>query len=106
MEHLKGTFDRDWYYLMLYLCINKNDKDMKLVNTYSYYKEVPRTYDKSNNVARVFIEEYKTFYSVTVRFEGYACSSIYGLRVSKKLTNDPKLAAFGVIVSAYNKGLI
>ena len=79
---------------------------MKLVTTYSFYREVPRTYDRLNNVARVFIEEYKTFYSVTIRLEGYACPSVVDFRVSKKKTQNPKIAALGVIMGAYCRGLI
>ena len=91
---------------MLYLCINKNDKDMTLVKTYSYYMEVPRTYDKLNNFAHVFIEEYKTFYSITVHLVGDACPSVLDFRVSKKKTANPKDAALGVILGAYRRSQI
>ncbi len=91
---------------MLYLCINKNDKDMKYVTTYTFVKKVPRSYDKSNKFAKVIVEEYKTVYSVSVQIIGYACPSVLDFRVSKKKTTNPYVAALGVVMGAYSNGNI
>lgn len=79
---------------------------MKYVTTHTFVKKVPRSYDKSNQFAKIIVEEYKTVYSVSVQIVGYACPSVLDFRVSKKKTNNPYIAALGVVMGAYTIGNI
>lgn len=93
---------------MLYLCINKNDKDMKHNTTHTFLCSVPRSFDKSSHWAEIDVDEYATFFSVTIHLISYACPSVVEWKVPKDSINrnDPYMVAQCIIRKAYIRGNI
>lgn len=79
---------------------------MKLVNSYFFVSLPPRSYDKSHRSAHITVEEYVTFYSVTIHFHHYECPSVLDWRISKKQAKDYKSAYLLVADEAFKRGNI
>lgn len=76
-----GTFDRDTHYLLLYLCINKNDKDM----TRNYYLR----FTDSSDSKKVTHELYRTILHKSL-LNGYFDKQVfhrYGATLYLSITN-------------------
>lgn len=50
---------------------------MKIIKEHEFTQEVNRTYDKGNNIAKIYVTECATLYLVTIQLLGYACPSVY-----------------------------
>ena len=81
---------------------------MKHITTHTFLCSVPRSYDKSNRFAEIDVDEYATFFSVTIHLINYACPSVEGWKVPKDKINrnDPYLVAQCIINKAFKRGNI
>lgn len=62
---------------------------MKFVQTYTYSVPVKRTFDKSHSFSNIYVDEFKTFYSVCIFIVGYDCPALADFRISKKIAKSP-----------------
>ena len=79
---------------------------MKLIKEQEFTQEVDRTYDKGNNIAKIYVTEYATLYLVTIQLVGYACPSVYEWKVYKKEAKTMDEAVRMIIAEATKKGNI
>lgn len=79
---------------------------MKVIKEHELTQEVNRTYDKGNNIAKIYVTEYATLYLVTIQLLGYACPSVYDWKVYKKEAKTMEEAARTIIAEAIKKGNI
>ena len=79
---------------------------MKLIKEQEFTQEVDRTYDKGNNIAKIYVTEYATLYLVTIQLVGYACPSVYEWKAYKKEAKTMDEAVRTIIAEAIKKGNI
>ena len=79
---------------------------MKVIKEQEFTQEVNRTYDKSNNIAKIYVTECATLYLVTIQLLGYACSSVYEWKAYKKDAKTMDEAVRMIIAEATKKGNI
>ena len=79
---------------------------MKVIKEHEFTQEVDRTYDKGNNIAKIYVTEYATLYLVTVQLLGYACPSVYEWKAYKKKAKTIDEAVRTIIAEAIKKGNI
>ena len=79
---------------------------MKAIKEYEFTQEVNRTYDKGNNIAKIYVTECATLYLVTIQLLGYACPSVYEWKAYKKEAKTMDEAVRTIIAEAIKKGNI
>lgn len=79
---------------------------MKVIKEHEFTQEVNRTYDKDNNIAKIYVTEYATLYLVTIQLLGYACPSVYEWKAYKKKAKTMDEAVRMIIAEAIKKGNI
>ena len=79
---------------------------MKVIKEYEFTQKVKRTYDKSNNIAKIYVTECATLYLVTIQLLGYACPSVYEWKAYKKEAKTMDEAVRTIIAEAIKKGNI
>ena len=79
---------------------------MKVIKEYEFTQEVNRTYDKGNNIAKIYVTECATLYLVTIQLLGYACPSVYEWKAYKKDAKTMDEAVRMIIAEATKKGNI
>ena len=79
---------------------------MKVIKEQEFTQEVNRTYDKSNNIAKIYVTECATLYLVTIQLLGYACPSVYEWKAYKKEAKTMQEAVRMIISEAIKKGNI
>ena len=79
---------------------------MKVIKEYEFTQKVNRTYDKGNNIAKIYVTEYATLYLVTIQLLGYACPSVYEWKAYKKDAKTMDEAVRVIIAEAIKKGNI
>ena len=79
---------------------------MKVIKEYEFTQKVNRTYDKGNNIAKIYVTECATLYLVTIQLLGYACPSVYECKVYKKESKTMDEAVRTIIAEAIKKGNI
>ena len=79
---------------------------MKVIKELEFTQEVNRTYDKSNNIAKIYVTEYATLYLVTIQLLGYACPSVYEWKAYKKEAKTMDEAVRTIIAEAIKRGNI
>ena len=79
---------------------------MKVIIEQEFTLEVNRTYDKSNNIAKIYVTESATLYLVTIQLLGYACPSVYEWKAYKKEAKTMEEAVRTIIAEAIKKGNI
>ena len=79
---------------------------MKVIKEYEFTQEVNRTYDKGNNIAKIYVTEYATLYLVTIQLLGYACPSVYEWKAYKKEAKTMEEAVRTIIAEAIKRGNI
>ena len=79
---------------------------MKVIKEHEFTQKVNRTYDKSNNIAKIYVTEYATLYLVTIQLLGYACPSVYEWKAYKKDAKTMDEAVRMIIAEAIKKGNI
>ena len=79
---------------------------MKVIKEHEFTQEVNRTYDKGNNIAKIYVTEYATLYLVTIQLLGYACPSVYEWKAYKKDAKTMDEAVRMIIAEATKKGNI
>ena len=79
---------------------------MKVIKEQEFTQEVNRTYDKGNNIAKIYVTECATLYLVTIQLLGYACPSAYEWKAYKKDAKTMDEAARMIIAEAIKKGNI
>ena len=79
---------------------------MKVIKEHEFTQKVNRTYDKSNNIAKIYVTEYATLYLVTIQLLGYACPSVYEWKAYKKEAKTIDEAVRAIIAEAIKKGNI
>ena len=79
---------------------------MKVIKEQEFTQKVNRTYDKGNNIAKIYVTEYATLYLVTIQLLGYACPSVYEWKAYKKDAKTMDEAVRMIIAEAIKKGII
>ena len=79
---------------------------MKVIKEHEFTQEVNRTYDKGNNIAKIYVTECATLYLVTIQLLGYACPSVHEWKVHKKEAKTMEEAVRTIIAEATKKGNI
>ena len=79
---------------------------MKVIKEYEFTYEVNRTYDKGNNIAKIYVTECATLYLVTIQLLGYACPSVYEWKAYKKDAKTMYDALRMIVAEAIKKGNI
>ena len=79
---------------------------MKVIKEQEFTQEVNRTYDKSNNIAKIYVTECATLYLVTIQLLGYACPSVYEWKAYKKEAKTMEEAVRTIIDEAIKRGNI
>ena len=79
---------------------------MKVIKEYEFTQEVNRTYDKGNNIAKIYVTECATLYLVTIQLLGNACPSVYEWKAYKKEAKTMDEAVRTIIAEAIKKGNI
>ena len=79
---------------------------MKVIKEYEFTQKVNRTYDKGNNIAKIYVMECGTLYLVTIQLLGYACPSVYEWKAYKKEAKTMDEAVSVIIAEAIKKGNI
>ena len=79
---------------------------MKVIKEHEFTQEVNRTYDKGNNIAKIYVTECATLYLVTIQLLGYACPSVHDWKVYKKEAKTMDEAVRTIIAEAIKKGNI
>ena len=79
---------------------------MKVIKEYEFTQEVNRTYDKGNNIAKIYVTECATLYLVTIQLLGYACPSVYEWKAYKKEAKTMDEAVRAIIDEAIKRGNI
>ena len=79
---------------------------MKVIKEHEFTQKVNRTYDKDNNIAKIYVTECVTLYLVTIQLLGYACPSVYEWKAYKKEAKTMDEAVRTIIVEAIKKGNI
>ena len=79
---------------------------MKVIKEHEFTQKVNRTYDKGNNMAKIYVTEYATLYLVTIQLLGYACPSVYEWKAYKKEAKTMDEAVRAIIAEAIKKGNI
>ena len=79
---------------------------MKAIKEQEFTQVVNRTYDKGNNIAKIYVTEYATLYLVTIQLLGYACPSVYEWKAYKKDAKTMDEAVRMIIAEAIKKGNI
>ena len=79
---------------------------MKVIKEQEFTQEVNRTYDKGNNIAKIYVSECATLYLVTIQLLGYACPSVYEWKAYKKEAKTMEEAVRTIIAEAIKRGNI
>ena len=81
---------------------------MKHITTHTFLCSVPRSFDKSSRWAEIDVDEYATFFSVTIQLINYSCPSVLEWQVPKDAINrnDPYFVAKCIIRKAFKRGNI
>ena len=79
---------------------------MKVIKEHEFTQEVNRTYDKGNNIAKIYVTECATLYLVTIQLLGYACPSVHEWKAYKKEAKTMDEAVRTIIAEAIKKGNI
>ena len=79
---------------------------MKVIKEREFTQKVNRTYDKGNNIAKIYVAECATLYLVTIQLLGYACPSVYEWKAYKKEAKTMDEAVRTIITEAIKKGNI
>ena len=79
---------------------------MKVIKEHEFTQVVNRTYDKGNNIAKIYVTECATLYLVTIQLLGDACPSVYEWKVYKKDAKTMDEAVRVIIAEAIKKGNI
>ena len=79
---------------------------MKAIKEYEFTQEVNRTYDKGNNIAKIYVTECATLYLVTIQLFGYAYPFVYEWKAYKKEVKTMEEAVRKIIAEAIKKGNI
>ena len=79
---------------------------MKVIKEHEFTQEVNRTYDKGNNIAKIYVTECATLYLVTIQLLGYACPSVHDWKAYKKEAKTMEEAVRTIIAEAIKKGNI
>ena len=79
---------------------------MRVIKEHEFTQKVNRTYDKSNNIAKIYVTECATLYLVTIQLLGYACPSVYEWKAYKKEAKTMDEAVRAIIAEAIKKGNI
>ena len=79
---------------------------MKVIKEQEFTQVVNRTYDKGNNIAKIYVTECATLYLVTIQLLGYACPSVYEWKAYKKEAKTMEEAVKMIIAEAIKKGNI
>ena len=79
---------------------------MKVIKEQEFTQEVNRTYDKGNNIAKIYVTECATLYLVTIQLLGYACPSVYEWEAYKKEAKTMEEAVRTIIAEAIKRGNI
>lgn len=79
---------------------------MKVIKEREFTQTVNRTYDKDNNIAKIYVTECATLYLVTIQLLGYACPSVYEWKAYKKEAKTMDEAVRTIITEAIKKGNI
>ena len=79
---------------------------MKVIKEHEFTQEVNRTYDKGNNIAKIYVTECATLYLVTIQLLGYACPSVQDWKVYKKEAKTMDKAVRTIIAEAIKRGNI
>ena len=79
---------------------------MKVIKEHEFTQKVNRTYDKDNNIAKIYVTECVTLYLVTIQLLGYACPSVYEWKAYKKEAKTMDEAVRTIITEAIKKGNI
>ena len=79
---------------------------MKVIKEHEFTQEVNRTYDKGNNIAKIYVTECATLYLVTIQLLGYACPSVQDWKVYKKEAKTMDEAVRTIIAEPIKKGNI
>ena len=79
---------------------------MKVIKEQEFTQVVNRTYDKGNNIAKIYVTECATLYLVTIQLLGYACPSVYEWKAYKKDAKTMDEAIRMIIAEAIKKGNI
>ena len=79
---------------------------MKVIKEHEFTQKVNRTYDKGNNIAKIYVTEYATLYLVTIQLLGYACPSVYEWKAYKKEAKTMDEAVRTIISEAIKRGNI
>lgn len=79
---------------------------MKVIKEQEFTQEVNRTYDKGNNIAKIYVTECATLYLVTIQLLAYACPSVYEWKVYKKEAKTMEEAVRTIIAEAIKRGNI
>ena len=79
---------------------------MKVIKEHEFTQAVNRTYDKGNNIAKVYVTECATLSLVTIQLLGYACPSVYEWKAYKKEAKTMDEAVRAIIAEAIKKGNI
>ena len=79
---------------------------MKVIKEHEFTQKVNRTYDKSNNIAKIYVTECATLYLVTIQLLGYACPSVYEWKAYKKDAKTMDESVRMIIAEAIKKGNI
>ena len=88
-----------------YLCsVIKNQTTMKVLKSTSIQMKIKRSYDFTNQWAKVIVTECKTIYLVSIIVIGYALPSVAEWRISKRDAKDAFEAANIIAYKAYLRG--
>ena len=79
---------------------------MKVIKEHEFTQKVNRTYDKGNNIAKIYVTECATLYLVTIQLLGYACPSVCEWKAYKKEAKTIDEAVRAIIAEAIKKGNI
>ena len=79
---------------------------MKVIKEQEFTQEVNRTYDKCNNIAKIYVTECATLYLVTIQLLGYACPSVYEWKAYNKAAKTMAEAVRAIIAEATKNGNI
>ena len=79
---------------------------MKVIKEQEFTQVVNRTYDKGNNIAKIYVTECATLYLVTIQLLGYACPSVHEWKAYKKEAKTMDEAVRTIIAEAIKKGNI
>lgn len=79
---------------------------MKVIKEQELTQVVNRTYDKGNNIAKIYVTECARLYLVTIQLLGYACPSVYEWKAYKKEAKTMDEAVRTIIAEAIKRGNI